>query len=208
MQPFDQLLDVPKGLQEDMFSYSLCPFPLLENIAHINRLRYQIAHNLIDRAEIQDVAELLLKQVHSFSIITWADSRVAFMEEFELLASLYHCAVMLYCILSLQHWIPTKTLLRKIRKAFGDRLLNLIQTAIGREHELHYFITWPVVVSGVDAAERGQDTQACIDNHLTNMSKHAGTCSALVARSLLRDFWASGLTEWDECFSAPYAFQC
>lgn len=198
-------------MHDHIFSYCLCPFPLFESIAFINRLRVQFTQGITKPKEIQDAAEALLLKIDSFSALFWVASQTGFVDILELVANIYHCAVMLYCVLSLDHILPSTTALETFHRTYGDRLFGLLSRALSKSDpvpRVHYFITWPVVVAGVEAVRRGPGTQSLLDDYLTRMSSQSGTCSAFIAKTALRTFWASGGTRWDECFCRPYAFQC
>jgi hypothetical protein len=195
LRPFNQLLSVPEELHEDIFSYCLCPFPLFESIAFINRLRVQLAQGITNPEAGRSSAEALLSRIESFSASDWVASRTGFVEILELAANIWHCAVLLYCVLSLEKFLPSTVPLGNLRRTYGDRLLRLLSRALSESSpvpRVHYFIVWPVAV----------------DEYLTRISRQAGTCSAFIAQTALRAFWASGQTGWEECFCRPYAFQC
>lgn len=211
LRPFNQLLSVPEELHEEIFSYCLCPFPLFESIAFINRLRFQLVHRITNTTAGQDAAKAVFLRIESFSTSDWAASHTGFVEILDLAANIYQCAVMLYCMLSLEQALASTVPLVKLHRIYGDRLLRLLSRALSESSpvpRVHYFIVWPVAVAGVEAARRGPGTQSLVDAYLTRMSRQAGTCSAFVTQTALRDFWASGRTGWDECFCKPYALQC
>jgi hypothetical protein len=209
LRPFNQLLSVPEELHEDIFSYCLCP--LFESIAFINRLRVQLAQGITNPEAGRSSAEALLSRIESFSASDWVASRTGFVEILELAANIWHCAVLLYCVLSLEKFLPSTVPLGNLRRTYGDRLLRLLSRALSESSpvpRVHYFIVWPVAVAGVEAARRGPGSQSLVDEYLTRISRQAGTCSAFIAQTALRAFWASGQTGWEECFCRPYAFQC
>ncbi|KAK7186934.1 hypothetical protein DPSP01_011617 [Paraphaeosphaeria sporulosa] len=208
LRPFNQLLSIPEEMHEEIFSYCLCPFPLFESIAFINRLRIQLAQEITNSASS---AEALLWRIESFSASDWAASQTGFVETLELAADIWHCAVLLYCMLSLEKVMPATVPAGKLHRTYGDRLLQLLSRALSETSpapRVPYFIVWPVTVAGVEAVKRGPGSQSLVDDFLTRMSRQAGTCSAFIAQTALRAFWASGQSGWDRCFYKPYALQC
>ncbi|KAF2450788.1 hypothetical protein P171DRAFT_479858 [Karstenula rhodostoma CBS 690.94] len=211
LRPFNQLLSIPEEMHEEIFSYCLCPFPLFESIAFINRLRVQLAQKTTDPTSGAKSAEALLLRIESFSASDWAASKTGFVEILELAAGIWHCAVLLYCILSLDSVMPSTVPAGKLHRTYGDSLLRLLSRALSETSpvpRVHCFIVWPVTVAGIEAVKRGPGSQSLVDDYLTRMSRQDGTCSAFIAQTALRAFWASGQSGWDECFNKPYALQC
>lgn len=209
--PFNQLLSIPEELHEEIFSYCLCPFPLFESIAFINRLRVQLAQEITDPTSAANSTEALVSRIESFSASDWAASQTGSVEILELAADIWHCAVLLYCILSLDKAMPSTVPTEKLHRTYGGRLLRLLSRALSETSpvpRVHYFIVWPVTVAGVEAVKRGPGSQSLVDDFLTQMNRQAGTCSASIAQTALRAFWASGQSGWDKCFHKPYALQC
>lgn len=198
-------------MHEEIFSYCLCPFPLFEIIAFINRLRVQLGQNFTTPASAGNSAKALLSRIESFSTSDWAASQTGSVEPLELAADIWHCAVLFYCLLSLDRVMPASVPAGMMHRNYGDKLLQLLSRALSATSpvpRVTNFIIWPVTVAGVEAAKRGPGSQSLVDDFLTRMSRQAGTCSASIAQTALRAFWASGQSGWERCFDKPYALQC
>ncbi|KAF2014582.1 hypothetical protein BU24DRAFT_451583 [Aaosphaeria arxii CBS 175.79] len=205
--PHLELLKLLDEMYDDLFSYCLCPGPLFQDVVCINHLRAQVAAGATSTTSGQLVALELLMRVDSFSPVKWAKERDGFHEEFTILGSLWQAAVILYCISSLQqHSLlhPTPQL-QAMRASYGDSIYGLISQAV-ENPRTKYFIAWPLVVAGVEAADRGVVTQGWVDERLGEVSRYTGTSAPLLARAAMRRFWKSEQKEWEDCFNKPFAF--
>ena len=64
---------------------------------------------------------------------------------------------------------------------------------------------WPLIVAGVEAAERLGDEKGFVERQLILISRETGASYPLVAKECLEKFWESGKFGWDECFKQPHA---
>lgn len=196
-------------MYDEVFSYCLCPSALFKEIVSINYLRSQASSGAIDITTGQTVASEIFRRIESFSPSEWASKREGYTTEINLIGSIYHSAVMLYCILSLEHLhlLDPTISTPPLRHRYTVRLTAAIRAGL-EWPRVKFFITWPIVVLGVEVAEHGPEMQDWVDGLLVGMSREFGTCSPLVARSALRMFWKEKKIKWDECFDKPHAFCC
>jgi hypothetical protein len=207
--PHSELLEMLNEMYDEVFSYCLCPSLLFKEIVSINFLRSQAAKGTIDVINGQTVASEIFRRIESFSPSDWASKIEGFATEINLIGSIYHSAAMLYCIISLEHLhlLDPSILTQPIRHKYTVRLTAAIRAGL-EWPRVKYFITWPIVVLGVEVAGHGPEMQDWVEGLLVGMSKEFGNCSPLVARSALRKFWKEKRKLWDECFDKPYAFCC
>lgn len=92
-----------------------------------------------------------------------------------------------------------------MKAAHGDRLFQLLKKALVSE-QVKKSMMWPLIVAGVEAADASAAIRTFVDEQLTEMSRDLGTPLPLLAKGVLKRFWASGKTGWDDCFDKPYAF--
>lgn len=191
---------------EEIFPSCLCPLAIFKDIMHINDLRRRAKEAAMDFTTGTVEAMELLVRIHAFSPEQWAKPRAEFKEELTLLATMYHCATMLYCILSLQDLaLLDRTLpLRAMRAAYADMLFDAMKQAFVFP-EVKSFSVWIITIAGVEAAERGTMAQAWVDEQLTTLRHEYGVGSSLIARNMLRKFWRSRQAGWENCFDQPCA---
>ncbi|WEW59556.1 hypothetical protein PRK78_005030 [Emydomyces testavorans] len=185
----------------------LCPPPLFLDIIKINHLRFQGRNASLINESTQSAANVLLMQIDRLSPEKWIKSDTSLREEWLLLGRIYQSAVALYCILSLQSVsvLPSTLQLNAMRTRHGGHLFPLLKKALASQR-IKKCMLWPLVVAGVDAANYGPAAREFVNKHLLEMSQDLGTPVPLLAKVVLKRFWASGKTRWDDCFDRPYAF--
>ncbi|KAH7112855.1 fungal-specific transcription factor domain-containing protein [Dendryphion nanum] len=208
--PHLDLLEHLNMMYDDLLPYCLCPSSLFQDIVCINHLRSQLAKGIVSPTAGQLVALELLMRIDSFSPEEWAKTRDdGYEKEFILVGEIYQAATILYCILSLQdasllHPTPQ---LHAMRSAYSDRLFEKLDECFLMPR-ISYFMTFPVIVAGVAAKDKGSYKQAKIEKKFEILSSTVGSCSALLAGTVIRRFWASRDTGWEDCFEKAYAFTC
>lgn len=191
---------------DGLFPVLLCPPYLFLGIIKVNHLRLHSTRAPIDEST-QSAALALLEHIGAFAPETWAESNVSARDEWALLGYIYQSAVALYCILSLQSIsiFQSTRLLDATRVSHHSRLLQHPQKAVV-DPILKKCMTWPLVVAGMGAIDADLKTRHFVDGQLFKMSRDLGTPVPLAARAMFKRFWASGKTNWDDCFDRPYAF--
>lgn len=196
------------------------PFPfahhLFLDVVRINDLRAQTAGDAV-QPEVEQHnsnsarALLLLDHITSFSPEQWADTNAGdkpvFRDMWLVLGRIYHSAVALFCISSLQSLgvLPTTAKLRTCRVQHRDHLMVLLDDGL-KSTLLKRNLPWPLIVAGFEAAEGSETEQTFVARWLEEQSRELGSSLPLVAKSVLARFWCSQKTGWDDCFDRPYAF--
>lgn len=165
-------------------------------------------------ARAQDV----LKRILAFVPADWVAAVPSAGYGLEMLAQVYQSALVVFCIASLQGVgvLPAGArALAKLSEWHLGRLLDLLREGL-TDPVLHARIftcvVWPLVVAGSQLkAGRGRDDtlaadRSFIDKQLALLSVDLGFVVTLVARTVLRRFWDSDRTEWDDCFDQPWLF--
>ncbi|KAI0472990.1 fungal-specific transcription factor domain-containing protein [Xylariaceae sp. FL0804] len=185
-------------------AFQFCPLPLFIEIVRINHLRDRAKR--YSRESLQDADDILLR-VQSFSPENWAQSKPSSQREWLLISSVYQNAVALYAILSLQSLsvLPHTPALRECCAGNGQVLQTLLQEGLPPTIS-RWFILWPLVLLGVQAAQSGAAIREFVAKQLVQLSSDAGTYAPLSAKRVLESFWASGDTSWDACFDRSYTF--
>ncbi|KAF2107717.1 fungal-specific transcription factor domain-containing protein [Lophiotrema nucula] len=204
-----KVIDIVVEMYETIFPHILCPQPLFINIININLIRSRMAASTSFDDSIKRDAEALLDEITTFSADEWADMQASHKDEWVTLGSVYHSAVMLYCLSSLQSIgaLLSSPELNAIRTAHGDLIYIHLQTALA-SWRIRKFMMWPLVIAGVEAKGRSSAVQARIGRQLEEMTHDIGTFSPTKARSIVEKFWASDKTGWDDCFEEPHVFFC
>ncbi|PSN72315.1 hypothetical protein BS50DRAFT_569829 [Corynespora cassiicola Philippines] len=191
-----------------MFPYCLCPPKLFFDIVRINNLRSRAAHlslQEIDDSMIYEANELLV-DIDSFLPEDWAQPN-EFYEEWLMIGTIYQSAIAIYCISSLMSLgvLSLSPNLIAIRASHADRLFLMLREAFKVER-IRYFMMWPLIVAGAEAAFRGEGLRSWIEEELSECSRFQGTSTPLKARALLRRYWAREERGWDQCFDRTYCF--
>ncbi|KAK0719405.1 C6 zinc finger domain-containing protein [Lasiosphaeris hirsuta] len=181
-----------------------CPKSLFLNIITINNLRSQVSARFA--TNITTDVTRTLAQIEVFSPEDWASSQPSLREDWALIGHVFRSAVALYCVKSLSGVtaLLQSPEMKATRTRHAKTLLALLKKARSRPH-VRRCMAWPLVVAGVDAAGPSTDARAYVEHELSEMSRDQGTGNPLVAREVLRRFWASGASEWDDCCKEPYA---
>ncbi|KAF2470019.1 uncharacterized protein BDR25DRAFT_262571 [Lindgomyces ingoldianus] len=192
---------------EGFYPTVLCPPPLFLHIIAISHLRDEASTALFIDKSMQSAAEELLRQINTFSPEEYAATQDFGQEEWLLLSRIYQSAVALYCISSLQSLfvLPFTPQLRIARTAHKTSLFTLLKKAMASP-VTKICMLWPLIVAGVEARDASLDVKLCIGHGLEEMSWQQGTTMPLYGLQVLKNFWDSGKTEWDECFHKPFAF--
>ncbi|KAF9889352.1 hypothetical protein FE257_007462 [Aspergillus nanangensis] len=202
---YDNLIPLIREMYgEGLFPGLLCPPQLFINIAMINQLRYH-AGNIqpVDDA-LRDTAGDLLEEIEAFSPQEWAESNFCNQEDWFLLASIYQSAVIIYCIASMQSLsiLPLTAEMNATRAAHGHSLISLLHKAV-QLPQMNKCMLWPLVVAGMEMAHGSPISRDFVAEQLSTMSQDLGTPISLSARTVLKMFWASGTSGWDDCFDRP-----
>lgn len=204
-------------------SYYVCPRYLFLDITTINRLRVRVATG---GAAVGDAErKAILRHINAFSVQAWMDSHnMPCTEESDVIGRMFQSAVAAYCILTLP-CDQNSTAMPSTADALCDsqspdmcqciniprlyefhraRLFKLIglalESGVGRAAT-----DWPVVVSGVMAADGTAGERAMVETFVDRSGIFPGVGSSRAeAKPMLRKFWASGRTSWDDCFDRPY----
>ncbi|KAI0402884.1 fungal-specific transcription factor domain-containing protein [Xylaria palmicola] len=191
-----------------LFSFQMCPPSLFAEIIKINHIRMQATRNEPSTTgDLSREAHGILSRISTFPPQQWAESKPSSKLDWVLLGNVYQAAVTLYCISSLQSVsiLPVDSSSR-LRCATQGRVLqdSLIQTL--SSPRTRRFMLWPLVLLGVEAVNCSEATRSFVDEQLSRLGCHIGSCAPLVAKDMLERFWASGETRWDACFDRPYVF--
>ncbi len=184
---------------------TLCPRPLLLNIISINHLRREgpAAASAVDPGG-------LLEDIDGFSPADWTVGKAtaATRPQWLLLGCVYQSAVALYCVLSLQSAGVLRPTARTaaLDASHYERLMQLLRRALVALPHLRHSMMWPLAVAGIRAARGGAEDRRFVVEQLAECSRVGGTALPLQATEMLRSFWASGKTGWDDCFERSYVF--
>lgn len=190
-----------------IFALQMCPTPLFADIVRINHIRMLSLKPQFTEVDLMKETYKALHRVQSFSAKGWAENKPGLKENWVLLADVYQVATELFCLLSFQSLaiFPRSPLMRENCTTHAELLQVLLKQALVAL-PIKRFLLWPMVVLGVEAAQRDISMRGFVREQLPELSRYIGTYVPLMAQDVLERFWDSGKTRWDECFDKPYAF--
>ena len=185
----------------------LCPPPIFLALMKINILRYHTSLALQVPSAPSKEPDAILSEIFAFSPEEWASQSPASIDALTLIGRIYRCAAALYCILSLRASFPPEGTAQLLATETGmaDMLFGLLREIMANT-TIRICMVWPLLVAGVAAASRSPAERAFVLAHFAVLSRELGTAFPLLAREVLKNFWASGFIDWDDCFDRPYAF--
>ncbi|CAG8082358.1 unnamed protein product [Penicillium salamii] len=203
--PLQQLYSIIDQFGGNGYAFQMCPPPLFLDIIKINHIRSRASK--VDTTQddtLQKEASQILSQVYGFPGEEWASANDKHDDENLLLISIFQSAVALYCMSSLQSVgvLPPDPRLKSNRYMETRILYELLNKALNplpSAGSNGYFL-WPLVVLGVQAIGACGNLRTFVRENLVNLSASSGTHGPLAACQVLETFWASGKTEWDDCF--------
>lgn len=205
---------IRKQLLTVLSPFQMCPPPLFAEIIKINHLRARAAAEAPPEPsqphKLSGEGYQLLAGINLFSPNHWAQSKPSSSKkDWVLIASIYHAAVVVYCISSLRSLAvfprAGNALLDSQRATHAPGLRDLLVRGLAVQ-SVRRFTLWPLVVLGVEATS--SDMQAFVAEHLEALSQDVGTYVPLAAKGALGRFWErGGEGGWDGCFGErAYAF--
>ncbi|KXH55606.1 hypothetical protein CSAL01_10233 [Colletotrichum salicis] len=206
--PQDEFMDlIQKFYPLGLHPHIPCPIPLFLEISRINHLRAEVSkeHEAMNKSTANAVAEDIVARIESFDG-TDCDSFYEDRYHRDLIASIFHSAVAVFCISSLQSVgaLPKVHRLTMLRTMHGNRLYSLMEET--RNHpQVRKSVQWPLVVAGIEASVR-VDKRRLVGELYLEQAKDIATPLPMHAKNVLRTFWDGGVTDWDACFDQPYAF--
>jgi hypothetical protein len=185
----------------------LCPHQLLIYIIEINYLRHQVAKSALSIEEGQTTAMALVQKICDFSPEKWVKSDASLRELWLVIGQIYHSAVLLFCITSLQDLslLPKDQQFRSTKATHCEQLFRLIPQAM-KAPQLIPSMSWPLVVAGMHAHGDNTVHRPYITAELLRLSSENGVALPLLAAAVLEKYWASGKEGWDDCFGQTYVF--
>ena len=203
-----ELLDIVSEIYGDrvrpLYLGTMCPRQLFLNIISVNHLR-RIG---VNHAAATDPTELL-EQINSFSPEEWTIGKgtQTTKPHWLMLGRVYQSAAAVYCISSLQSvsMLPSTARTAALDMYHYERLLDLLKDAYEFPH-LRHCLMWPLVVVGVRAVRGREKDRRFVNEKLAECSREAGSALPLQAKVMLRRYWESGKTGWDDCFDRSYVF--
>ncbi|KAJ5107918.1 hypothetical protein N7456_004593 [Penicillium angulare] len=217
--PVSDLFMTPEHYEEhkailDQYSsdvplFRMFPKELLAHTLKVNLIRAQWAQSdLATPAEFTQDALMTLGCILEFSPANWAylKSGLYHGDQF-LLGTIHQAAVTLYCVCSLQSLfiLPHTQFLTRLRIEMTASLFESLTKAL-QFQKFRKLLFWPLVVLGMAAVDSDESVRAFVLEHLGRVSRSIGLYAPVVAKNVIRRFWASGMILWDDCFREPYIF--
>lgn len=204
---FSSISFISKIYEKVIYPTLLCPHPLLLQIIAINFLRHEVANSNSSVKDGQSRAVALLNAINQFSSKNWASFDAPLQELWLIAGRIYHSAVLLYCIASLQalFLLPKNSEINSMKARNCSRLYELLPQAL-KAPQLRPSMCWPLVVAGLHAEGSNTTYRPFVTTALTQMSRDTGVSLPLAATAVLETNWARGKKSWDDCFDRPYVF--
>ncbi|KAJ3476821.1 hypothetical protein NLG97_g9006 [Lecanicillium saksenae] len=203
----DQILGDTFPTEEDISLYYAanihssfpCPTDLFYCINDINSLRRQLSSRQLQTGINFTAIDGLLAKISKFQPENWTERYEVPAAVRVPAARVYKAATTLYAMVSLSGHME-KPFSPSERIAEADRLLRLIE-GVSKIWGSHIALAWPLTVAGASLGRAGTSQQRAVDRALLAVSQSCGASAGLyLALECLRKFWASGATEWDDCF--------
>ncbi|KAJ3496202.1 hypothetical protein NLG97_g2834 [Lecanicillium saksenae] len=199
-----------------------CPSQLALALHRITRLRVQavsmeqlsFGHRANDRESLVSESRAVSIHIAEFSPRNWVENYDLPDEPLRsLLAQMFQTAVMLYGLLSLPPTLSKKFIQEQApmdnrnkaeaRQRLRAELLSHIGTVFSSVVRIEG-CCWPLAILGVASYDATQKEQDCIIGYLNILCNvPGGNCGALAMLEALPKFWASGKTDWEQCFDQP-----
>ena len=193
-----------------MFSFELssetpCPTHVFLAIVRISYLRAVQAAGASFKSVIQPSAHTILDEIAAFSPDDWKEPfSMPATAEYTLMARIYKTAATLYGVLTL--YFPqsrSEAYIRK-RRALRDDLLQLIREAL-QILKSKMALAWPVSILAVALADGGDPKdKALIEDILCGNTSTNTLYMPMFRMRILKRFWDSGKTSWDDCYFEPF----
>lgn len=209
------------GAVESLYSIGVfpsfpCPEQLFLEILQINTLRFKNATTTGDvEAGMQDLALGVIGRIRKFEPVEWSRSSSLASHPTECLqiARIFQNAVAVYAFLSLPKQLqgeagrasmsPDSSDIDR-QELDQDQLFSLLEAATD-SMIIRKTLIWPLMIAGVIAASGSPEQRRFVASRLLDISHETGSSSPLVAAHILEDFWNSGGTCWEDCFTYPSA---
>ncbi|KAM3485205.1 hypothetical protein MY8738_001453 [Beauveria namnaoensis] len=204
--------------------FAPCPAALYPLLVHITRLRVSVVNNRPPRkANLALAVQDIFNTTWRFDADAWAESK-SWQGEVDIgrvMGRVFPLAIRLYGILTLPEaslvaWaassadiatayarLPGRSVLDSLRIQHREELLSLMRSSW---YLLKYktSLVWPLLVAGVAAADSTAKDREFIEGCLEAiLAMPITACSFITVVDKLRAFWASGKTEWEDCWDEP-----
>lgn len=177
-----------------------CPTHLFLCLRDINRLRQQVVTGEYSPGMIQAACHSVFETIAAFKPAQWQERyempKATFRTD---LARIFQYAVALYARLTLAKHAGTEY-------EAEDRIADALRL-VGMVSNTQYLIptmtlSWPLVVAGAALGGARLSAKGKVDWFLFEIAKRSDAQEGpLRALETLREFWVSGKTQWEECFT-------
>ncbi|KAJ6779758.1 hypothetical protein PWT90_06290 [Aphanocladium album] len=203
---------------------TLCPTALSISMVHTSRLRAALAkkHNGLDKDSIAREVKRIFDAITQFNPEEWAAQPIftgnTQAQVLPTLGRIFALAVRLYGVLTLPQsavvsWVLSSgkqhetmcdlEIYDSLRVWQREELLALTRQSWDYL-KTTTALRWPLIVAGVALADGSPEDQDFVDKSLMSIWNLPNTAACLLlAIQRLRSFWASGKTEWEDCFDTP-----
>lgn len=167
-------------------------------LVEINILRRE------ERTSPSNAAVELLLQMRDLPIQAMIDTNTQFKSEWSYIIRIYFASMVIYATntlssMTLPSW--TKDFASTQRDTLFALLLEAYELPV-----LRASLLWPSMMAGFEAATGTAAERASIDKLLTTIGQKAGDAAPFHGQAVLKRFWRSGKSGWDDCFDDIYCF--
>lgn len=205
------------------------PCPVVFHLArvHITRLRFTLSEYKTSQEQINLALKVLeiFDRICLFELEPWIKEKFGDKDQEKqdyarIMARIYAVAIRLYGILTLPRsaviaWVASSADIRSaypilpdlgiyesLRVHHREGLLQMLRKQWDGD-KLKHWLGWPFLVLGVAVAD-DVENQRFVNNSLLEIWKIPSVTNSFISvLDKLRVFWASGSTEWDDCFDEP-----
>ncbi|KAK5988408.1 hypothetical protein PT974_12562 [Cladobotryum mycophilum] len=184
-----------------------CADPLFLCAIEIAYLRREHFLGTVTQSETDERLYDIICRLHEFSPKDWLESkRQQGLIQAPIIAYVYKPTMILFGILSIPCADPfIRAELKRMHRFYHADIMQVLELAMREDIALDYILL-AVVIGGFSTATMGTAAdRALVERYL--LRSEDDLCEGKpprMALEVLRRFWASGKTEWDDCFDKMY----
>ena len=186
-----------------------CPSELFSSLHDLTHLRLQADRGASISAVIRPITRNVFANIARFDPSVWTEFYfLPDKPEVATLAKLFQISVALYGLFTL----PTSNVPLpcgcRSQTELRNKLFELIKQ-LWDAPGCRYTLNWPIAILGFSLKEDGsQADKDLVLAWLTCLASDLTVTQPSTIAAKLRTFWASGLSQWEDCWQEPFVVIC
>lgn len=182
-----------------------CPSLLMWEFLELIELRVRIHQAAEIGQDFMAEVEAVFKRIAAFDTNNWTESYpIPDTPETRLMPEIFQLTMELYGLQALP--LDVLTYVESLKATIHDRRDRLLEL-IGRiwvTPTVWTGFNWQLAVVGCTLTDGTDEQRAFVSKCLDNISEDPFTNHPLMIKSMLEKFWASGKTEWSDCWTTGF----